>query len=359
MTGPRPAGRRRWRCSRTGPARRTRGFALDGQTGPAVARLVARLDGMPLAIELAAARVEALGVGQLLDRLDDRFALLTAGTGWHRRGTGRWRRRWSGATSCSMSGSGGCSGGCRCSRGRSRWRPPRRSPGRAPGRRCCTWWTARCWCRRGPGPMAGPGTDAGDAARLRGRAAGRGRGGARAAAALAGYALEVAEQAAAGLQTSDGGGWPPPGGWTPRTPPMQQALAWALEHDPAAALRLAVALALVVVPAGPAAGQYPLLREAAGRAEPGSDGWCAAQFWLGYAAQWTADLAGALSHLHRGPGRGRRPGAVPGAGRCPGRPVGGTGQWAGSPRRPRMPAAPWPWPGSWATRLGRCSLSAT
>ena len=44
-----------------------------------VARLVARLDGMPLAIELAAARVEALGVAQLLDRLDDRFALLVAG----------------------------------------------------------------------------------------------------------------------------------------------------------------------------------------------------------------------------------------------------------------------------------------
>ena len=54
-------------------------FALDDRTGPVVARVVARLDGMPLAIELAAARVEALGVTQLLDRLDDRFALLTGG----------------------------------------------------------------------------------------------------------------------------------------------------------------------------------------------------------------------------------------------------------------------------------------
>ncbi|HYB48756.1 MAG TPA: AAA family ATPase, partial [Streptosporangiaceae bacterium] len=54
-------------------------FVLDGQTGPAVAKIVARLDGMPLAIELAAARVEALGVTGLLDRLDDRFALLAGG----------------------------------------------------------------------------------------------------------------------------------------------------------------------------------------------------------------------------------------------------------------------------------------
>ena len=54
-------------------------FVLDARTGPQVARLVARLDGMPLAIELAAARAEALGVGQLLGRLEDRFALLSGG----------------------------------------------------------------------------------------------------------------------------------------------------------------------------------------------------------------------------------------------------------------------------------------
>jgi predicted ATPase len=55
------------------------GFALDADTGPVVARLVAHLDGMPLAIELAAARVEALGVPQLLARIGDRFTLLEAG----------------------------------------------------------------------------------------------------------------------------------------------------------------------------------------------------------------------------------------------------------------------------------------
>jgi len=55
------------------------GFRLDADSGPAVAQLCRRLDGMPLAIELAAARMRALSAGELVDRLGDRFALLANG----------------------------------------------------------------------------------------------------------------------------------------------------------------------------------------------------------------------------------------------------------------------------------------
>ena len=75
-------------------------LALDGEAGAVVARLVQRLDGMPLAIELAAARVEALGLGQLLDRLDDRFGCWSAPTGPRRPGSGRSTPPSTGATSC-------------------------------------------------------------------------------------------------------------------------------------------------------------------------------------------------------------------------------------------------------------------
>ncbi len=52
-------------------------FRLDRESSPMVARLVRRLDGLPLALELAAARVDSLGLPQLLDRLDARLSLLT------------------------------------------------------------------------------------------------------------------------------------------------------------------------------------------------------------------------------------------------------------------------------------------
>jgi predicted ATPase len=56
------------------------GFALDEETASAVARICHRLDGLPLALELAAARVNALSPAALAGRLDDRFRLLRAGS---------------------------------------------------------------------------------------------------------------------------------------------------------------------------------------------------------------------------------------------------------------------------------------
>ena len=132
-------------------------FALDEQTTPAVARLVARLDGMPLAIELAAARVEALGVAQLLDRIDDRFALLegdrlaasrqrslAATVEWSYRLLDERERRVFRALAAipgpfTLEGAEAVAGA-------------------GSGRRCSAWSTARWWSRRGPVRMAGPGT---------------------------------------------------------------------------------------------------------------------------------------------------------------------------------------------------------
>ena len=54
-------------------------FAPDQRQTAMVATICRRLDGIPLAIELAAARVAALGVEELAVRLDDRFHLLTGG----------------------------------------------------------------------------------------------------------------------------------------------------------------------------------------------------------------------------------------------------------------------------------------
>jgi predicted ATPase/class 3 adenylate cyclase len=55
-------------------------FALTEQNAAAVAQVCQRLDGIPLALELAAARVRALTVEQVAERLDDRFHLLSGGS---------------------------------------------------------------------------------------------------------------------------------------------------------------------------------------------------------------------------------------------------------------------------------------
>jgi predicted ATPase/DNA-binding CsgD family transcriptional regulator len=55
-------------------------LAVDEQTGPLVVSVCRRLDGMPLALELAAARLRSLSLSSLGDRLDQRFRLLTGGS---------------------------------------------------------------------------------------------------------------------------------------------------------------------------------------------------------------------------------------------------------------------------------------
>src|SRR5580704_14731058 len=55
-------------------------YQLDGRTLSTMARVCRALDGMPLAIELAAARLRTMSLDQLANRLDDRFRLLTSGS---------------------------------------------------------------------------------------------------------------------------------------------------------------------------------------------------------------------------------------------------------------------------------------
>ena len=62
----------RWRSSRT--------FTLTEQNAASVAQICYRLDGIPLAIELAAARAKVLSVEQIAARLDDSFRLLATGS---------------------------------------------------------------------------------------------------------------------------------------------------------------------------------------------------------------------------------------------------------------------------------------
>ena len=272
-------------------------FVLDGRTGPQVARLVARLDGMPLAIELAAARAEALGVGQLLSRLEDRFALLSAGdrTAPPRQRSLAATVEWSyqlldedeqqvfRAVSVfpgpfTLEGAeavAGTDAGLAVLRlvDCSLLAPPRTGPDGRP--RYGMLDTLRAY-----------------GARLRDQAGEQ----EEAAAALAAYTLRVAEEAAAGLQTAAGEA--AAARWLDaEDPATRQVLAWAIVHDAALAVRLADALGWWWWLRGRLGAQYRLLGEVAGRAEPGSEGWRITQCWLGRAALFSAAAPGALGHF--------------------------------------------------------------
>jgi non-specific serine/threonine protein kinase len=271
-------------------------FVLDGQTAAAVGRLVARLDGMPLAIELAAAQVEALGVTQLLGRLDDRLELLADGdrlaadrqrslaaaVEWSYRLLDEAERRVFRAVSvfpgpftldAAEAVAGDAAGPAvlrllNCSL----LTPPRDGPdGRA---RYVMLETLRSY---GAKLLAAAGEQD------------------QADATLAGWALGVAEQAAAGLVTrtgeQDAARW-----LDAEDATMRQVLAWGVDHDREAALRLAEALRWWWFLRNRQSGVYPLLAELAGYAEPGSDRWCTAQTLAAGAATASQDLAGALRH---------------------------------------------------------------
>ena len=55
-------------------------FQVTNQNTPSIAQICYRLDGIPLALELAAARIKGMKPGQIAERLDDRFRLLTGGS---------------------------------------------------------------------------------------------------------------------------------------------------------------------------------------------------------------------------------------------------------------------------------------
>ena len=272
------------------------GFALDQNTGQTVAQLVARLDGMPLAIELAAARVDALGVAQLLDRIDDRFELLVDGD---RLAEQRQRSlaaavQWSfqllddpgRRVFCAVSVFPGpfTLDGAEAVAGPDARQavprlvdcslliPPRVGPdGRT---RYAMLETLRAY---GAGLLARFDQDG------------------EVTAALVEYAAEVAEEASAGLYT--------------RTQEaaslrhldaeditLRHALAWAMEHDPPTALRLALSQAPMWGIRGRLISQAPLLAAAAEHADAGSDEWCGARMLLGQAAMSRADPMAALQH---------------------------------------------------------------
>ena len=72
--------RRRPALRGPGAGATTPGFGLDEDTAPLVASVCRRLDGIPLALELAAARLSSMSIQQVSQRLDQRFRLLTGGS---------------------------------------------------------------------------------------------------------------------------------------------------------------------------------------------------------------------------------------------------------------------------------------
>jgi predicted ATPase/DNA-binding CsgD family transcriptional regulator len=270
------------------------GFALTGENRAEVARLVGRLDGIPLAIELAAVRAEALGVSQLLELLDGQLALLTGGD---RLAAGRHRSL---AATAQWSYELLAGDERRVFRCLSMFPAPftLEAADAVAGPRAAEAVLRLVECSLLAPPRPGPDGRSRYAmletlrdygAALLARAGEQDQ----AQAALACYAVGVAEQASAGLRT--GSGELAAARWLDvEDTTTGHVLSWAAEHDLDTAVRLVAALGWWWLIRGRLVSQQQLLRELAGRAEPGSDQWCTAQFWLAWTELDTADQAEAL-----------------------------------------------------------------
>jgi predicted ATPase/DNA-binding CsgD family transcriptional regulator len=269
---------------------------LDGDSIALVEKLVKRLDGMPLAIELAAARVEALGLGELLARIDDRFRLLISAN----RGASARQRSLEAAVDWSYR---------LLSEAEQNFF---RSLAVFPCPFTLDAAEAVAGTDAGPSvlrlvdcsllvpPTTGPDGRSRYAMleTLRGYGLSRLRDAGEehaAASALTAYALDVAERAAALMAVRakelHGTRW-----LDAEDAAVHQGLAWALDHDPPAALRLASALASWWILRGRWVEGYALTRRAVEQTGPETDAWYAAQIWLGWLSQGASNLGVLLGH---------------------------------------------------------------
>jgi predicted ATPase/DNA-binding CsgD family transcriptional regulator len=273
-------------------------FALDSVTGPVVGQIVGRLDGVPLAIELAAARVEGLGLSQLASRLDTGLALLTEGG-----------RRASVGRHASLAATADWSYRLLTEDEQRVFRALSVFPGPF------TLEAAEAVA----GPAAGstvprlvdcslvvpprPGRDGRDRYLMLEtlRAFGHERlvaAGEHAAisAALVEHATGLAEQAALGLQSS--ATELPSSRWLEAEyATLHRALVWAIEHEHELALRLVLALVPWWWNRSRMSEGYDLLAAATRGLEYGSDQWAEAQYWLGAFRAFSQGVTTALPHV--------------------------------------------------------------
>ena len=277
--------------------RADRQFTLSADSAPAVAQLVTKLDGMPLAIELAAARVEALGLSQLLDRLDDRFVLLA-----------RTDREPAAARHRSLAATADWSYQLLSEPDRRVFRRVSVFP--AP----FTLEAAEAVAGEGAEPavlrlvdcslLAPPRVGPDSRSRylmletLRGYGLDRLQDAGelqQARASMARYAVGMVDQALAGMQGTSGE--LAAARWLDAEEAIaRHALVWALDYEPAA-LRLAVGLAPWWRLRGRTVDGEPLLRAAMEHAEPGDGEWCAGHYRLGLMAMTAGNFTTALDHF--------------------------------------------------------------